>query len=214
MPAKKNRITLTVIVLFAFAALITGLFVSQHISIKKRIDTSKFHGTLLNKPREIEQFVLAGIDNAKFDNQSLQGQWTMMFFGFTSCGYLCPTTMAELAKMYRILNEKGVKPMPKVVMITIDPERDNTDKLKNYATAFNSNFYAAYGEQESLKKMTREMGIAYGKVVSNTITDNNNYDIQHSGAIMLFNPQGELSAFFTTPHQAELLAEDYQLLVG
>lgn len=213
MLTRKNRVTLTISLLLAFAALITGLFVSEHLMVKKKIDLSKFHGTLLNKPREIEQFSLKGIDNLPFNNDSLQGQWTMIFFGFTQCGYLCPTTMAELAKMYRILEAKEVKPLPRVVLITIDPSRDSLDKLKSYSTVFNSNFYAARGNDDDIKKMTREMGIVYGKVI---ISKDNpeNYDVQHSGAVMLFNPQGELSAFFTTPHQAQLLAEDYQLLVA
>ena len=213
MPAKNNRVRLTVIILLAFAALVTGLFVSQHLNRKKEIDPSRFHGTLLQQPREIEKFALMGIDNAPFDNSSLQGQWTMVFFGFTNCGYLCPTTMAELGKMYRVLENKGVKPLPRVVLISIDPERDTLEKLKQYTTAFNSHFYGARGEDVDVKKMTREMGIAYGKVAIPTATDPNNYDVQHSGAVMLFNPQGQLNAFFTTPHQAQLLAEDYQLLV-
>jgi protein SCO1 len=215
MLSKNNRVTLTVIVLLAIASLITGLFVSQHMTGKTKIDISQFHGTLLQKPREIEQFSLTGIDNMPFNNQSLQGQWTMVFFGFSNCGYLCPTTLAQLAKMYRILEDKGVKPMPRVVFISIDPKRDTLTKLKNYTLGFNPHFYAARGKDEDVSKMAREMGIAYEKKTSSsTSTDPANYDVQHSGAVMLFNPQGELSAFFTTPHQAELLAADYQLLVG
>ena len=215
MLTKKNRITLTVLVLIAIASLITGLFVSQHMSGRNKIDINQFHGTLLEKPREIEQFSLTGMDKVPFNNQSLQGQWTMVFFGFSNCGYLCPTTLAELAKMYRILEDKDVKPMPGIVFISIDPDRDTLKKLKNYTTGFNPHFYAARGKDEDVSKMAREMGIAYGKIASSSTTkDPANYDVQHSGAVMLFNPQGELSAFFTTPHQAELLAADYQLLVG
>lgn len=214
MLTRKNRIVLTIIMLCAFGAFTTGLFVSQHLNKTKQIDASQFHGTLLNQPREIEQFALTGTDNARFDNHSLQGKWTMIFFGFTNCGYLCPTTMAELARMYTLLEKEKVSPLPKVVMISIDPERDTLEGLKKYSTAFNANFYAARGEDEAVRKMSREMGIAYGKVALATSTSPNNYDVQHSGAVMLFNPQGQLSAFFTTPHQAELLVEDYKLLVS
>lgn len=214
MLAKKNRITLTIIVLLAFAALITGIFVSQHISGKNKIDSSKFHGTLLEKPRQVEPFALTGIDNTPFANQSLQGKWTIVFFGFTNCGYLCPTTLAELAKMYRILENKHVKPLPEIVFVSVDPDRDTLEKLGNYIKGFNPNFYAARGEDSVVSKMTHEMGIAYEKQAAASSNEPDNYDVQHSGALMLFNPQGELSAFFTTPHQAELLAEDYQLLVG
>lgn len=173
-----------------------------------------FHGTLLEKPREIEQFSLTGIDNKSFTNASLQGQWTIVFFGFTNCGYVCPTTMAELNKMYRLLEEKKVKPLPQIVMVSVDPQRDSLDKLDHYVRAFNPHFYGARGDEDVVRKMTREMGIAYAKVELPNSQNSENYDMQHSAALMLFNPQGELTAFFTTPHQADLLAKDYQLLVS
>lgn len=136
------------------------------------------------------------------------------FFGFTNCGYLCPTTMAELAKMYRTLEEEGVQPLPRVVMVSIDPDRDNLEKLNQYVKAFDPHFYGARGSDEIVKQMTREMGIAYAKIAIPNDNDPHNYDVQHSGAVMVFNPNGELNAFFTTPHQANLLAKDYQLLVS
>ena len=97
-------------------------------------------------------------------------------------------------------------------MVSIDPKRDTLDKLSDYVKSFNPHFYGARGDNKAVKKMTREMGIAYAKIALSP-ADAQKYDIQHSGAIMLFNPQGELNAFFTTPHQADSLAQDYQLLV-
>lgn len=209
MSLKARGVTFTVVILLALAGLFSGVFVGQHIHFKKKIDISKFHGTYLEHPRAVNQFSLTGIDNTTFDNKSLQGKWTLLFFGFTNCGYICPTTMAELAKMYRILEKKGVKNLPQVVMISIDPERDNQQKLNNYVISFHPNFYGARGDDESIKSLTQEMGIAY-----EAKNDSKNSDIQHSGTLMLFNPEGELSAFFTTPHRADLLAKDYQLLVS
>jgi len=109
---KIKGITLTVVILLAIAGLFTGIFVSQHLHANKILDVTQFHGTYLEHPRTINQFALTGTDGKPFDNASLQGQWTLIFFGFTNCGYLCPTTMAELGKMYRILQEKGVKDLP------------------------------------------------------------------------------------------------------
>lgn len=214
MLTKKNRITVTVIILLAFAALITGLFVSQHMHTKKIVIADQFKGTLLQQPREISHFSLVGIDNLPFDNHSLYGQWTMIFFGFTHCGYLCPTSLAELAKMYRLLEKDQVRPLPKVMMISLDPQRDSLPKLANYVKSFDPHFYAARGKSEEVVKMTRELGVVYAKIAVSNDKEADNYDIQHSGAVMLFNPQGELSAFFTSPLHADLLAKDYQLLVS
>tara|TARA_Y100000588_G_scaffold332304_1_gene370462 strand:+ start:386 stop:1018 length:633 start_codon:yes stop_codon:yes gene_type:complete len=210
MPGQNKRVRLTVFILVAFVAMIVGLFVALHMEK----DLSKFHGTLLNKPRAVSPFTLTGTDGKSFSNSDLQGRWTMMFFGFTNCGYLCPTTMSELGKMYRFLEEKGVKNLPNVMMVSIDPERDSLERLNQYVKAFNPNFYGARGDEKNIKGMTKEFGIAYFKVALKNSSDEKNYDVEHTGTVMLFNPQGELRAFFTTPHQGDQLAEDYLLLTS
>ncbi|PJD96227.1 MAG: photosynthetic protein synthase I [Legionella sp.] len=214
MSFKIKSVSTTIALLLAMASLFTGLFVYQHRYTKKSIDLTQFHGTYLQNPRAINEFALTGIDNEPFNNQSLKGKWTLVFFGFTNCGYVCPTTLAELAKMYHILENHKIKNLPQVVMITLDPERDSLTRLQQYVTSFNPNFYGARGEEEVIAPMTREMGIAYAKVINKDENDSQNYDMQHSGAVMLFNPQGELNAFFTTPHRADWLAKDYMLLTS
>ena len=208
----KNRITMTVVCLLALVALLLGLFISQRWHLTTSLDKSQLQGTFLDKPRKVSAFALTGIDNVAFNNTSLNGHWTMMFFGFTNCASICPTTMAELGKMYRILEKKGAKNMPLVVMVSVDPERDSLSKLNHYVKAFDSHFYAARGDERSITAMTKEMGIAYTKIMPETVEDSQNYDIEHTGTIMLFNPKGELSAFFTTPHSASLLAKEYLLV--
>ncbi len=211
MPKKNNRMAITVIGLLAFAALIAGLFVSQKEQ-SKSIDVRQFHGTLLDTPRVVSPFVLTGVDDVPFNNASLKGNWTMVFFGFTNCGSICPTTMAELGKMYHRLEKKGTKKLPQVVMISVDPERDNLDKLSHYVKAFDPHFYGARGDEKSINAMTKEMGLAYAKIA--IPGDPQNYDIEHTGTVMLFNPKGELTAFFTMPHYASMLAKDYLLLAS
>jgi protein SCO1/2 len=213
MNFKAKGVTFTVVIFLALAGLFSGIFVGQHMNFKKKIDVANFHGTYLENPRAINQFKLIGIDQKAFDNSSLIDQWTLIFFGFTNCSYLCPTTMSELGKMYRILEKKGIKNLPHVVMISLDPYRDDQEKLAHYVTSFHPNFYGVRGDELSIKSMTREMGIAYAKVMDKD-DESGSYDVQHSGALMLFNPKGELSAFFTTPHHGDLLAKDYLLLVS
>lgn len=214
MPNRKQRVTVTIAALLAVIALISGLFISQHVRKSHKIDPSQFHGTLLSKPREVKPFELTGIDKKTFNNSTLEGKWTLVFFGFTNCGYLCPTTMAELGKTYRLLEQKGIENLPKVVMVSIDPERDSLDKLDSYVKAFDKHFYGARGDEKTIKTMTQELGIVYAKVALNDRDDVNDYDMEHTGTVMLFNPSGKLTAFFTTPHQANLIAEDYMLLTS
>ncbi len=209
----KNRIVIAAIGLIAFLSLFAGFFISQKVQ-NKSIDVQQFHGTFLDKPRVVQPFSLIGTDSVPFNNASLQGHWTMIFFGFTNCGSICPTTMAELGKMYRLLEKKGIKKLPNVVMISVDPEHDNLDKLSHYVKAFDPHFYGAQGDDDAINAMTKELGVAYAKINLPHEGDSENYDIEHTGTIMLFNPKGELNAFFTTPHYASLLAKDYLLLVS
>jgi len=214
MAYKTSGIRYTIIALVAFMALITGLFVSQYLHKGPNVDPETFHGTWLQHPRAINEFHLTGTNGNIFDNKSLKGQWTFMFFGFTSCGYMCPTTMAELGKTYRLLVEKNIQPLPKIVMVSIDPSRDTLQKIDNYVHAFNMNFYGARGSSSVVQRMTKEMGVVFTKVSAPEGQDKNNYDIQHSGAVMVFNPKGELNAFFTAPHKSENIASDYISIVG
>lgn len=214
MANPKNRVRLTIVGICALMALFLGFFISQHLYWKKGIETSKFHGTILEKPRDVAAFELTGIDNRPFNNDSLHGRWTIMFFGFTNCGSICPTTMAELGKMYRVLEEKDAKVLPQVVMVSLDPERDSADKLNHYVKVFDRHFYGARGEEDAVKLMAHEMGVAYAKIALQGNGDAENYEIEHTGTLMLFNPKGQLSAFFTMPHKAALLASDYLLLVS
>jgi protein SCO1/2 len=209
----KKSVTASVIVAVAFLALFAGFFVSQKPHRPSQLDLSKFHGTFLSQAREVSPFLLTGIDGKPFNNASLHGHWTMVFFGFTNCGSVCPTTMAELGKTYRILEQKMKNNLPQFVMISVDPDRDSIEKLNHYVKAFDPHFYGARGDAEAIKSMTKEMGIAYAKINSPG-DDPNQYDIEHTGTVMLFNPKGELSAFFTTPHQASLLAKDYLMLTS
>ncbi len=211
---KKSQIRMTVAGLLVLVAFISAVFISQFVHVKKGVDVDQFHGTFLDVPRKIKAFSLTGIDHLAFNHQSLQGHWTMVFFGFTNCGSICPTTMAELAKMYRLLEEKGVHTLPQVVMISVDPERDSVEKLQQYVKAFHPDFYGARGQEADISLMTKEMGIVYTKISSSDHKDPQNDNIEHTGTIMLFNPDGDLNAFFTMPHQASLLAEDYLMLLS
>lgn len=213
----------------AVMAVIAGIFASQRWLMQptahgitatneplKDSLQATFHGTLLNEPRTIAPFSLTGIDHRPFNNERLRGQWTMVFFGFTTCGYLCPTTLAELGKMHRLLVERGVLPLPQVVMISIDPKRDSLVSLKRYVRAFDAHFYGARGTSAAINAIAAEWGIAYANIVrrpSAQSQDANDYDIEHTGTIILFNPAGKLMAFFTTPHHAEALADDYRQLM-
>lgn len=215
MQSTKRAVRRTVTFLILLATVFVGLYSYKIVQVDHtKINKNLFNGTLLDKPRSINDFSLLGIDNVAYTSASLNGKWTFMFFGFTNCGYVCPTTMAELGKTYRILESKNSKVMPNVVLVSLDPDRDSIERIGQYVRAFDKHFYGARGEVDAIKSMTKDLGIVYAKVVVNTPNLKKQDDIEHTGAIMLFNPQGKLVAFFTGPHSAEKMASDFMLLTS
>ena len=176
-------------------------------------ESYSFYGTVLNKPRPLPVFTLEGTEGYAIDNRHLQGHWTFLFMGFTHCASICPVTMAELAKMAHLMSQQPDLSRPTVVMITLDPKRDSLARMKDYVQSFNPQFLGARGSEEETHNLARFLGIAYTQVNSQVQKQANDYSIEHSGAIMLLNPRGELVAFFTHPHHADKLVNDYQHLV-
>lgn len=170
-------------------------------------DPEVFYGTLLEIPRNSPNFDLVGIDGKPYTQDALKGQWTWMFFGFTHCGSICPVTMAKLAKFYQQLQEKNIMPLPKIIFITLDPEQDSLERLKHYVQSYQENFFAARGSEVQIEQLTHALGVAYMQA-----TDQQ--PIEHSGTLMVFNPEGKLAAFFTPPHKVKHWVSDYQTLVG
>lgn len=166
-----------------------------------------FHGALLESPRSIPDFALVGVDGRPYTQASLRGEWTLMFFGFTHCGSICPVTMAKLSKMYQALESKHIHPLPKIVFISLDPDHDSLDRLAHYVHSYQENFFAARGSMLQVENMTHALGIAYMQA-----TDAQ--PIEHAGTLMLFNPEGQLAAFFTPPHSIKDLVADYTWLMS
>lgn len=205
---RSRRWSLWHIASLGIVAFILGMAVAlKHTH--KSFDPNQLHCTLLNEPRAIQAFHLTGIDGHVFDQQNLKGHWSMLFFGFTHCGSICPTTMAELAKMYRLLAEQGVKPLPQIVMVTLDPAADHLSTLQHYVQAFHPSFYGARGTKIETQRLTKALGIAYTRIKTNRAADS----IEHTGTIILFNPEGKVAAFFTMPHQASLMVQDFKQLI-
>ncbi len=154
-----------------------------------------------------------------FTNDNLKNRWTLIFFGFTNCPALCPTTMAQLANAYQQWQTNNAQPMPQVVFVSVDPERDTIEKVNTFATTFNPNFIGLRtDDMQTLAQMTHEMNAMFEKVnvpahVTGDKDKKSSYTINHTGDIMVINPKGQFVAMLTMPHEAEDIAADYQTIV-
>ncbi|MDX1698926.1 MAG: SCO family protein, partial [Thiohalobacterales bacterium] len=112
--------------------------------------------------RDLQPFSLQDHTGRPFDNAALQGQWSFVFFGYTNCPDVCPTTMSVLNSVAQRLQDSGEK--TRFVMVTVDPQRDTVEKLGSFVTYFNGDFIGVTGSETGLEQLTRQMGIMHMKV--------------------------------------------------
>lgn len=204
--SKRNLLFITLA--FAAIALFFGLWTQYNSSKSNGIDLDS--GTILPVPHDISPFHLVSADDKPFTNENLKGQWSLLFFGFTKCPQLCPTTLSLLNDAYQNIEKHKQVPLPQVVFISVDPDRDSSKQIKEYLNGFNKNFIGATGSQKSLDTLTREMSILYAKVEDPNATNIEEYNIDHSGTVLMVNPLGQLFAVFSTPQDANELSDDIE----
>ncbi len=213
---QKRGISFTVIILAIVVSAILGVFFAQIRPGSKStsaIPAYEYVGTVLKNSRPVSEFQLTGTDGKSYTNKNLKGHWTMVFFGFTNCAMMCPTAMRELSITYKLLQSDKVTPLPQILMVSVDPKRDTLKRMQQYVTGFDKSFVGAIGSDEKVRKMSYEMGIAYEKIIDKR-KKKGDYDIQHSGAIIVLNPQGEIKAFFNWPHKPSEMAQDYANIIA
>lgn len=158
-------------------------------------------GTWLSPPRQIGEFSLTSEAGSPLTRASLLGRPSFVFFGFTHCPDVCPTTLATLAQVNKIA---GVKAM-RTLLVSVDPGRDTPAVLKKYVHAFDPGFTAATGTQAEIARLAKEFGVAIQRV---ELPDVNDYTVDHSATIFLLDAQARLVAIFTPPFDAQLIAAD------
>jgi protein SCO1 len=203
MTIKRSSTTITILVL---TLLCMAIFASVIIfRLKQPAEPqviSSDHGGLLSEPRVLQPFTLRTAQDMAFTRQSLLNHWTLLFFGFTHCAQICPTTLDLLKRVYPTL-EKAY-PNLQVVFISLDPERDSPDLAAAYAKKFASNFIGATSDNKTLRLLQSQLGIFSAK--QNSENSAGNYQIQHTSLILLMDPKAQWVGFFRyglTPQQFE-----------
>ncbi|MBG6075906.1 protein SCO1/2 [Polaromonas sp. CG_9.11] len=136
------------------------------------------------------------------------GKVVVVFFGFTQCPDVCPTSMAELAEVKRLLGADGAK--LQAIFITLDPERDTPELLKAYMGNFDPGFLALRPTPEQLPQVAKEFKIYYKKVDGKT---KGSYTMDHSAGSYIYDPKGRIRLYNRYGSGAEVLASDIRLLI-
>jgi protein SCO1/2 len=204
VPGKPSIPRITALLLAAIFALATGYWVADYL-LYRPVRLSGLHGTVFNKPRDIQPFTLADHTGKIFDNRSLEGRWSFVFFGYTHCPDVCPTTLSVMNGVSRKLGDRTDD--VQFVFITIDPGRDTPEKLGQFVSGFNRRFIGVTGTSESITALTRQLGVIFARVADNS--GGGNYLMDHSASVLLFDPAGRFHAVFTPPLDATDMANDF-----
>ncbi len=138
-----------------------------------------------------------------------KGKVTVVFFGYTQCPDVCPTTMAELAQVKAALGKDGDRLQG--VFVTVDPDRDTADVLKAYLSAFDPGFVALRGTAEQIAAVAKEFKVFYAKVPGKT---EGSYSVDHTAGSYVFDSQGKVRLFVRYGSGAEALAADLKMLLS
>lgn len=169
-------------------------------------------GTYFAPARPLPDFSLIDQQGHAFGPQSLRGRWSMMFFGYTNCPDFCPTTLTTLASMEKALRARGAKSRPQVVFVSVDAKRDTPAQLAKYVPYFDPEFIGVTArDQASIEDLARKLGVA---VFLSPPKPDGSYTVDHSGAIFVVDPRGELTAVLTGPFSASTLESDFDRIVA
>jgi protein SCO1/2 len=154
-------------------------------------------------------FSLPDADGQVRSLQDFRGKAVVVFFGYTQCPDVCPTTMAELAQAKKLLGPDGDKVQG--IFVTVDPERDTPQVLKAYMANFDPGFVALRGTPEQTVAVAKDFKVYFKKVEGKTASS---YTMDHSAASFVYDPQGRLRLYTRYGSGPQALAGDLKLLLS
>lgn len=157
---------------------------------------------VLPDSRELPALQLLSTTGATQDTQALTGKWRLVFFGYTFCPDICPTTLAELRQLKKLLPAETQENM-QTLMISIDPQRDTTEQLKLYLEYFDPEFVGLTGELADIQTLSNALSIPF---IPGDISKPR-YTVDHSGNLAIISPDGRQYGFVRAPLDVKKLAE-------
>ena len=198
------------IAIVAVIALAVGFALSWYAHTQRPIELE--NGLWFGEQaRALPEFELVDHRNQPLTRQNLNGQWSLMFFGFTHCPDICPLGLQTMAQMMQAIDDPDVSGALEVYFVSVDPERDKPEILADYVGYFNPDFHGATAPIDKLTTLTRSLGIAHA--ISNRTEGSDHYDVEHSSAFVLINPRAEYAGLFSAPQDAGALARDLTLII-
>ena len=166
-------------------------------------------GKSYKKPLDIIEFELKNQGDQLYSKNDLKNQWTILFFGYTNCPDVCPTTIFKLGQIKQQMSKELPNLNLQILFITLDPERDSTERLKEYLGFFDPSMTGLTGEITKIVELTSNLSVFFQR-----INKEDGYDFNHTASIFLINPKAQLKASFSPASSMDMLAEDIKKVVG
>ena len=196
----------TFIAIVAVCAIGTGAWLSYHLAVPPPTPAT---ATVLPVTTPLVDFELIDQDGQPVTADTFRGQWDLVFFGFVNCPDVCPLTLQVLASARKELAAQE-QSLPRIVLISVDPERDTPDILKAYIGSFGGDILGVTGDPDELQKLTKNLGIFFAK----SFLDDDNYTMDHSAVVLAINPDAEFEALFGAPHEIENFVRDLPIIMA
>jgi protein SCO1 len=185
-----------------------GLAVAAFLLAGCGRDAPKFRSSDVTGTTFGRDFTLTDHTGKPVTLASYRGKVVVLFFGYTQCPDVCPTTLATLAETMRILGPDAAS--VQVLFVTVDPERDTKELLAQYVPAFNPSFVGLRGDAEATARTAKEFKILYQKQPGRTPET---YTVDHSAGTFVFDPQGRLRLYVSYGQGADVFAHDIRELL-
>ena len=203
--------TLTVIAL-TIAALIGSVLLISSLQVPT---PEPQHALRLPEPMPLPEFELLDQDGNQLTNTWFDDQWTLVFFGFTSCPDICPATLQVLSvARAQLASNDPDRELPDILLVSVDPGRDTPETLLPYVAHFGDGVSGATGSLEELTKLTTTLGVYFAIEDPASPDDSDNYNVAHSAHVVLVDNHGRYHAVFSAPHTVDAFVTDVPVLMG
>lgn len=167
---------------------------------------------LFEPARTLPDFRLRQSDGTQLVPGELKGHWTLVFLGFTHCPDVCPTTLAQLSQAQKQWEALPESTRPRVLFVSVDPERDTPDAIGEYTQAFHRDTLAATANVPALEAFAQSLSLVFVKKAAPEGRPASEYTMDHSAVMAVLDPQGRMSGIVSPPLEPRKIADDFLLL--
>ncbi len=196
-----RNFTWTIVSCVAVMLVAVSLYVNKmtskvHLTSEQLKDMGLY---LIEPPRNLGTFNLVDSNGKEFLPGDFQGKWNLLFFGFTFCPDICPITMSMLSRTEKGLDIKDQEKI-RIFLVTVDPDRDSPEQLKVYLENFSEKFIGLTGRLDQIYNFATSVNAPFNPIVN---SKDPNYTVDHTGSIVLIDPEGNYAGFFRAPHNQD-----------